>query len=136
MYMRPGHDPSKAAGEDRRQEQRLDVQRPCKVRPAAAPAVEMTGITENVSRSGMLVKFENSVISDLLPAVGEGVRITFDLPRNANFTPRSLECTGRIVRASDKAGDRAELAVEVHTMRIRSRRKQASPPRESRDLVQ
>jgi hypothetical protein len=125
------------APQDRRVEFRHEVQRPCRVTPAASPQVEMGAFTTNVSRSGMLVRFPTPAFSPALPKIGEFARILIDLPSNGSFTPRSLECAGRVVRTAGDKSDDLELAFEILSMKVRARQKaRASRKRESRDLVQ
>ena len=97
----------------------------------------MGAFTTNVSRSGMLVRFPTPAFSPALPKIGEFARILIDLPSNGNFTPRSLECAGRVVRSAGDKCDDPELAFEILSMKVRARRRaRGSRKRESRDLVQ
>jgi hypothetical protein len=79
------------------------------------------GLTLNVSRAGMLVKFPGCDLNALLPRVGAQARITIDLPPSANYPPRSLECTGRVVRQAGSAQDAPVLAFEIRRMLVRDR---------------
>lgn len=125
------------APQDRRLEFRHEMQRPCRVTPATSPQIEMGAFTTNVSRSGILLRFPAPAFSPALPKVGEFARILIDLPSNGNFTPRSLECAGRVVRTAGDNSDDLELAFEILSMKIRARqRPRASRKRESGDLVQ
>jgi PilZ domain len=131
------HDAGELAPQDRRIEFRHEVQRPCRVTPATSPQIEMGGFTTNVSRSGMLVRFQALSLSPALPKVGEFARIFIDLPSNGRFTPRSLECAGRVVRAAGDRSDDSELAFEILSMKIRARRAPRAPRKSERlDLVQ
>jgi hypothetical protein len=112
---------------DRRQRRRHKLQRPCRVAPAAAPLGEITGVTTDISRSGMLVRLPGVAILDLLPKVGESARIVIDLPPSANYAPRSLECVARVVRVASPDRDNPALAFEIERMKIRSRPEQSSP---------
>jgi PilZ domain len=135
--MQPDKDAGELAPQDRRFEYRHAVQRPCRVTPATAPQIEMGGFTTNVSRSGMLVRFQAPSLSPALPKVGEFARIFIDLPSNGSFAPRSLECAGRVVRAAGNQCDDSELAFEILSMKIRARRAPHAPrKRERTDLVQ
>jgi hypothetical protein len=105
---------------DRRQEQRHAVERPCHVSSGTFFMDAVPGVTMNVSRAGMLVKFPGSCISELLPKIGARVRILIDLPTSANYAPRSLECTGRVVRAAGSDSNVPVLAFEIHRMLVRN----------------
>jgi hypothetical protein len=97
----------------------------------------MGGFTTNVSRSGMLVRFQAPAFTSALPKVGEFARILIDLPSNGSFTPRSLECAGRVVRAAGDKSDDPELAFEILSMKVRARQRPRAPrKRESKEFVQ
>ena len=106
---------------DRRHKLRHRLQRPCRVAAAAAPLGEITGITADISRSGMLVQLPGTATDDFLPKVGETARIIIDLPPSANYAPRSLECTARVVRVAGSDKDKPALAFEIQRMQIRDR---------------
>jgi hypothetical protein len=112
---------------DRRRATRLDVERTCRVAATALPTGGITGVTANVSRSGMLVKFPDKNSAGPLPKVGEPARIVLDLPENANYAPRALECVASVVRAADSGEDSPTLAFAIHKMKIRPRKKQSGP---------
>jgi hypothetical protein len=81
-------------------------------------------MTTNVSRSGMLVRFPAAGLSGELPRVGEQARVVIELPPSTNYSPRSLECFARVVRAEEPAGGVPCLAFEVERMQIRDRNAQ------------
>jgi hypothetical protein len=135
--MQPDKKAVAMAPQDRRIEFRHEVRRPCRVTPATSPQIEVGAVTTNVSRSGILVRFTAIACSPALPKIGEFARILIDLPTSGNFTPRSLECAGRVVRSAGEKSDDPELAFEILSMKIRARqRPRASRKRENRDLVQ
>ena len=106
---------------DRRQEPRRAVERPCRLASESLPPDEMSGMTTNVSRSGMLVRFSDSCLPGVLPQVGEQARVVIDLPPSAAYAPRSLECFAHVVRSEGSPGGAPALALEVHRMQIRDR---------------
>ncbi len=107
-----------ASGLDRRQAQRHDVERPCRVMLESKQEAE-TGVTRNISRSGMLVRFPEVELAGALPEVGEEARVVIDLPPSEHYSPRVLECYARVVRTSAPAGEDQALALEVIRMQIR-----------------
>jgi len=107
---------------DRRQESRIPVQRPCRVMRSLEPLTEVPAVTSNVSRSGMLVQFGELNVPGFLPKVGDFARILIDLPADAGFPPRALECSARVVRTDGSETGRPVAAFEIHGMRIRERR--------------
>ena len=135
--MQRDQDPGEPHNRDRRQEDRHEVQRACLVTPAATAQGEMSGITTNVSRSGMLVSFPGFALSEMLPRVGEFARILIELPKNVKFGQRALECGGRVVRAEADRRESPQLAFEIHTMKIRTRPAGRAPrKRNNADRVQ
>ncbi len=85
----------------------------------------------------MLVRFQAPAFAPDLPKVGEFARVFIDLPTNGSFTPRSLECAGRVVRVEGEERDEPELAFEILTMKIRAKQSPRAPrKRERQDLVQ
>ena len=128
---------TESAGIDRRQEIRHAVERPCRVALESPPLDELTGVTTNVSRSGMLVRFPDFTPLGELPGIGEQARVVIDLPPSAKYAPRTLECFVRVVRAEESAGDPPALAFEVQRMQIRDRdKREESDARDSSRLVQ
>jgi len=106
---------------DRRVELRHAIERDCRVTTAALPAGGISGITTNVSRSGMLVRFPGLAASRLLPRVGQEACIQLDLPASINHTPRALECSASVVRTVHRESDAPSLAFEIHHMKILDR---------------
>jgi hypothetical protein len=97
----------------------------------------LTGVTSNVSRSGMLVRFPDFTPLGELPRIGEQARVVIDLPPSAEYAPRTLECFVRVVRAQGSAGDALTLAFEVQRMQIRDRdKREESDSRDSSRLIQ
>ncbi len=106
-------------GLDRRQAQRHDVERPCRVVLESNPTGEAEGVTRNISRSGMLIRFQEAELLRALPQVGEEARVVIDLPHNSQYPPRVLECFARVVRAGGSSDEDHALALEVIRMQIR-----------------
>lgn len=106
-------------GLDRRQAQRHDVERPCRVVLESKPEGEAEGVTRNISRSGVLIQFPEMELARVLPRVGEEARVVIDLPPSSQYPPRVLECFARVVRAGGSSKDDRALALEVIRMQIR-----------------
>ncbi len=125
------------AGIDRRQEPRHAVERPCRIALESPPSDELTGVTTNLSRSGMLVRVAPLTMLGELPRIGEQARVVIDLPPSEKFAPRTLECFVRVVRAEGSADDAPALAFEVQRMHIRDRdEREGSETHDSSHLVQ
>ncbi|HSW51000.1 MAG TPA: PilZ domain-containing protein [Bryobacteraceae bacterium] len=117
---------------DRRQEQRHAVERPCRVAADALTSEGVSGVTLNVSRAGVLIRFPDSSVSCLLPKVGANARVVIDLPPSANYAPRSLECTGRVVRDMASRDDAPVLAFQIQRMEVRDTEPHPSAEKEGR----
>jgi hypothetical protein len=117
--MPQGGDETDGAGLERRQERRHAVERACRVASNVLHRDAVRGLTMNVSRTGMLVRFPDCDYSRLLPEVGSQARIMIDLPTSANYSPRFLECKGRVVREAGSPEDAPVLAFEIHHMMVR-----------------
>ncbi len=128
---------TEASGMDRRQEQRHTLERPCCVSSGGSFPDAVPGVTMNVSRAGMLVRFPGCRVSALLPKVGARAKIVIDLPRSAAYPPRSLECTGRVVRAAGSDDAVPAMAFEIHRMLVRNSEARPGPAARRRSrLVQ
>jgi len=125
------------AGLERRREQRHAVERTCCVSSGVSPQGAVSGLTVNISRTGMLVSFPGSDIAALLPKLSAKTRIAIDLPPSTRYPRRCLECTGRVVREVDSPDGRPGLAFEIHRMQVRDREtKRPRRRREDYTLVQ
>ena len=125
-------DEKKADTMDRRQERRHAVERPCRVTSNALVPEGVGGVTMNISRAGMLIKFPESGTSCLLPKMGADARVVIDLPPSANYAPRTLECTGRVVRDVASSDDAPVLALQIQHMHVRDSELPPSPKTQGR----
>lgn len=86
-----------------RRDTRYEVQLNCRVSSPVQSFRDLTGVTVNMSRSGMLAIFGDVEEADPPPPIGTPVRITVELPGPAGKPPRILECLGRVARIADTA---------------------------------
>jgi len=108
-------------GDDRRQQCRLKVERPCRVYPVEHGSEGVHGVTNDISRSGLLIAFPRGVSPWSLPKVGEHARIVIDLPNGPGAPARSLEHLARVVRVSGEMSESPTVAFEVYRTRITDR---------------
>jgi hypothetical protein len=101
---------------ERRRGRRFSLRLGCRVCPASTEKVEFAGTVVNISRSGILMGFDSAEVSRVLRP-DDVVRVVMDLPRHPLFSPRSLECTARVVRIV-VAKTQTQLAVEIGQMRV------------------
>jgi hypothetical protein len=87
---------------DSRRGVRYAVQLSCKVSSPLRFFNELTGVTLNMSRCGLLAMFGVAAADQPTPLVGTPVRITLNLPNAPGKPARHLECLGRVVRVSEE----------------------------------
>ncbi len=100
---------------DRRQKDRVDVQLTCFVSADRIEATPLRVLTENVSRTGILMRWTGGVA---LPELAKTMTLDVSLPENSDFGPRVMRCRGRVVRITPVKGDEHAVAFEVDTMRF------------------
>jgi len=82
---------------DLRRGVRYVVELPCQVFSPLRAFANLTGVTQNMSRSGLLLALQQADTPPRLPEVGQAARIVLELPRAA-AERRCVECLGRVVR--------------------------------------
>jgi c-di-GMP-binding flagellar brake protein YcgR len=100
---------------ERRSKSRIDVQLTCCIQAGKAEATPLRALTENVSRTGMLMRWSGS---SPLPKVEGKLTLDVLLPENSEFGPRVMRCRTEVVRVSKNPGGEAEVALRVVTMRF------------------
>jgi hypothetical protein len=68
---------------------------------------DLSGVTLNMSRSGLLVSLDAAGPSRPMPLVGQPARITLQLPPTPGPQRRCIECVGHVVRLGQGAEARA-----------------------------
>jgi c-di-GMP-binding flagellar brake protein YcgR len=129
---------------ERRTKSRIDVQLTCCV-AGKAEATPVRALTENVSRTGMLMRWSGT---SPLPKVDGKLTLDVLLPENSEFGPRVMRCRTEVARIIQRAEDEHEVALRVLTMRFikpgsRAKAERASgsalsiskPSRKVRDLA-
>jgi hypothetical protein len=96
---------------DRRTSIRHDLQLTCRIASDRAQAV----LTENVSRSGLLVRWMEGTP---LPKVGGKLTLDVQLPKNPEMDHRVMRCRATVVRVIPRVGAEHEVALRVHKMRF------------------
>ena len=75
---------------DLRRDTRYEVQLSCRISSPLPSFSELTGVTLNMSRSGMLAVFGEEGSSDEGPSVGTPVRIAVELPCSGGKSARYI----------------------------------------------
>ena len=91
---------------DLRRDTRYEVQLSCRIFSPQPSFSELTGVTMNMSRTGLLAVFGEVGWPDASPSVGTPVRITVELPGSGGKSARNIECLGRVVRISEQSAPR------------------------------
>ena len=98
---------------ERRRQPRFKVAASCRV--AGAGAGRFEGVTENMSRSGVLFEIVRKG-STGLPNVGERLTVDVDLRPNSIYGRKCLRCCGTVVRVFDAWRSSPRIAVSVAHM--------------------
>jgi c-di-GMP-binding flagellar brake protein YcgR len=110
---------------DRRIKSRIDVQLMCYVGAGKVRATPVRAFTENVSRTGMLMRWAKGVP---LPPVDGKLMLDVQLPENSEFGPRVMRCRASVVRVTRSRADEHEVALRILSMRFVKGAREASRP--------
>jgi c-di-GMP-binding flagellar brake protein YcgR len=100
---------------ERRTKSRIDVQLTCYVGAGRVQAQPMRAITENVSRTGMLMRWVEGIA---LPKIDGKLIVDLLLPENSDFGPRVMRCRAEVVRVTPARGNSHEVALRIRSMRF------------------
>ena len=100
---------------DRRTTSRLDVELKCCVGSTRVVARPYKAVTKNVSRSGMLMRWDLGVP---VPLVGRKLTVDLELPENSDFGPRVMQCRATVVRIEDASTESQTVALRIHSMKF------------------
>lgn len=83
---------------------------------------QYTGFTDNLSRNGMLIRWEREQADPELPRVGDPIALEAEWPVNHGLQRTYLWCRGRVVRVRrTSATGPALVGLHVQWMQFRSR---------------
>jgi hypothetical protein len=74
------------------------------------------GVTENLSRGGLLLRLESRHMPIALPRIGDVVTVDVELPTNRHFGQKYLRCRGTVVRVASARRSPARIALSVSQM--------------------
>jgi c-di-GMP-binding flagellar brake protein YcgR len=109
---------------DRRTKSRIDVQLTCYVGAGKVQAEPMRALTENVSRTGMLMRWMDGIP---LPNIDRKLVLDLQLPENSEFGPRVMRCRTQVIRVTPVAGNSHEVALRVLSMRFIKGKREIRP---------
>ena len=104
---------------DLRRGERYPVQLVCRISSPLEAFGDLSGVTLNMSRSGLLVSLDEAGSPQPMPVVGQSARITLQLPRSPGPQRRCIECVGHVVRLGQGA--------EAHSVAFELRRYEFRP---------
>ena len=99
----------------------MDLQLLCRVGPekvlssAQANQSQVVGMTQNLSRCGMLMVWREEVA---LPAIGSPLTVDIDLPADASFGPRRMRCGTTVVRIIRSADGAPTVGMRIRNIRF------------------
>jgi len=100
---------------DRRTRDRVEVQLKCCVDAGKITAVSARALTENVSRTGILIRWKAEAP---LPVVDSKLILDVELPENSEFGPRVMRCRVSVVRVLPETGRHPGVALKIHSLRF------------------
>jgi len=100
---------------DRRTKSRIDVQVTCHVGAGRVQASPVRAFTENVSRTGMLMRWMEGMP---LPKADGKLILDLQLPENSEFGPRVMRCRTEVLRVTRGEGNSHEIALRILSMRF------------------
>jgi c-di-GMP-binding flagellar brake protein YcgR len=100
---------------DRRTKSRIDVQLTCFVGDGKVRAEPVRTFTENVSRTGMLMRWMQGVP---LPDVDKKLTLDLKLPENSDVGPRVMRCRTEVIRVTPCPGNTHAVALRILSMRF------------------
>jgi len=102
---------------NRRESPRMDVKLKCHVAPKRTWPQGLSGVTENISRNGVLMLCGDSGAGEQ-PRVGEVVTVEIELPENPVFGRKCIHCQATVVRVSREDGQPFQVAFSVNQMKF------------------
>ena len=102
---------------NRRESPRMDVKLKCHVAPMKTRPQGFSGVTENISRNGVLMLCGDGCSGEQ-PRVGEVVTVEIELPENPVFGRKCIHCQATVVRVSREDGQPFQVAFSVNQMKF------------------
>jgi len=98
--------------EDRRAYDRQKLELRCSLASFRDNPEAVIGVTENISRGGVLIRWTGEANTIPLPNSGDPITVALKLP----LGPRYLRCSGRVIRVSTSRDNPVLVAVEIRRM--------------------
>ena len=104
---------------NRRETPRIDVKLKCHVTSPRVWSNGFIGVTENISRGGLLLLWNGSESESRLPRVGDLITMDIELPVHHDFPTKCIHCQGTVVRVSSTENETPRVALSVNYMKFR-----------------
>ena len=104
---------------DRRRVRRFDLKLKCHVSRLFGKSRSLAGVTENFSRSGILVRFASAQAVEFFANRAAPVKIVVELPQSPSFPGRCLECMGNVARIAEAGTDAPLVAFEIGRIQVK-----------------
>jgi len=107
----------------------LDINLRCRVSASRIGSRVLTGTTENMSRSDVLILLNGNHEHEQgqLPCVGDSLIVEIELPENHAFGRKCMQCQATVVRVAQSENGSPRMALRIHKMRFQSCGKAAAP---------
>lgn len=102
---------------NRRENPRMDVKLKCHVAPMKAGPRGLWGVTENISRNGILMLCMADRAGEH-PRVGETVTVEIELPENPVFGRKCIHCQATVVRIANDEEQPFRMAFNISQMKF------------------
>jgi PilZ domain len=104
---------------NRRETPRIDVKLSCHVSSPRVWSNGFVGVTENISRSGLLLLWNGEQAGSRLPRVGDLITMDIELPVHHDFPTKCIHCQGTVVRVSISDKQVPKVALNVNYMKFK-----------------
>jgi len=105
---------------NRRENPRIDVRLRCyQAFGGTRSTTEFMGVTENISRNGVLLRWSGKPGRAVPPHLGEALALDIELPANHDFGRKCIHCQGTVVRVSTTVDEAPRVALSVSYMKFR-----------------
>jgi hypothetical protein len=115
---------------NRRETPRIDVKLKCHVSSPRVWSNGFVGVTENISRSGLLLLWNGKQVGSRLPRVGDLISMDIELPVHHDFPTKCIHCQGTVVRVSASENEAPRVALSVNYMKFRDYGRRAGKVRD------
>ncbi len=105
---------------DRRVDPRVEVKLPCHVAYPRSKSRLFVGVTENMSRTGILLSWNADRSMSNLPKPGDLLTVDIELPANHSFGRRCMHCQAVVARVWTSEPGGIRVALRVNQMQFKS----------------